>query len=51
MPDLNAVGGFAWDDGNARKNSDQHAVYQSEVEQMFLNSPPLGLLDEKHSKG
>ena len=50
MIDLNAVIGFEWDDGNARKSSDKHDVSQSEAEQVFFNSPLLMLLDEKHSK-
>jgi hypothetical protein len=47
--DLNAVVGFVWDDGNARKSSDKHDVSQSEAEQVFFNSPLLMVLDEKHS--
>lgn len=50
MIDLNAVVGFEWDAGNARKNSEKHDVSQSETEQVFFNSPLLMLLDEKHSK-
>jgi uncharacterized DUF497 family protein len=50
MIDLNAVVGFEWDGGNARKNSNKHDVSQSEAEQVFFNNPLLMLLDEKHSK-
>jgi len=36
---LHKVTGFDWDDGNARKNVDKHAVSQSEAEQLFFNQP------------
>jgi uncharacterized DUF497 family protein len=40
--------GFDWDDGNARKN-EKHSVTQSEVEQVFLNTPLLLADDPGHS--
>jgi uncharacterized protein len=49
MLDLNAVVGFDWDDGNARKN-DKHGVSMAEAEQVFFNSPLLLLEDDAHSQ-
>jgi uncharacterized DUF497 family protein len=40
---------FDWDEGNARKN-EKHGVSNSEVEQVFLNSPLLLAGDLKHSQ-
>lgn len=50
MIDWTSVVGFDWDEGNARKSADKHAVGQSEAEQIFFNQPLLMLLDEKHSR-
>lgn len=47
MPDLSAITGFDWDDGNARKN-DKHGVSQSEAEEIFFNQPLLLLDDARH---
>ena len=41
MIDLTLVEGFEWDDGNARKSLDKHAVNQAEAEQVFANEPLL----------
>jgi uncharacterized DUF497 family protein len=41
---------FEWDDGNARKSIDKHAVTQAEAEQVFFNEPLLLLVDPKHSQ-
>jgi uncharacterized protein len=48
MADLSKVMGFEWDEGNARKN-EQHGVSTAEAEQLFFNSPLLGLPDSNHS--
>ena len=40
MP-IQAFSGFDWDAGNARKN-EKHGVSQGEVEEVFLNQPPVG---------
>ena len=50
MIDLSKIIGFDWDQGNARKSKDKHAVTQAEAEQVFFNEPLLLLLDEKHGK-
>ena len=50
MIDLTLIVGFEWDEGNARKSVDKHAVLQSEAEQVFFNEPLLVLLDDKHSQ-
>jgi uncharacterized DUF497 family protein len=47
--DWKRISGFEWDDGNARKNADKHAVGQSEAEQAFFNEPLLTVPDRKHS--
>ncbi len=49
MFDLARVVGFDWDDGNARKSLDKHAVSQQEAEQVFLDPRLRVLVDEKHS--
>jgi len=41
MLDLTLVEGFEWDDGNARKSLDKHAVSQAEAEQVFALEPLL----------
>ncbi len=46
---LTNIVAFEWDDGNARKSADKHAVSQSEAEQVFVNRPLLLLDDNKHS--
>lgn len=50
MIDWNKVSGFEWDDGNARKNVDKHAVNRFESEQVFFNQPLLIVTDSKHSQ-
>jgi uncharacterized DUF497 family protein len=50
MLELNAVSGFEWDAGNARKNADMHSVSQSEAEAVFFHQPLLLLPDPRHSK-
>jgi uncharacterized protein len=50
MVNLGKIIGFDWDEGNARKSQDKHAVTQAEAEQAFFNEPLLLLLDERHSK-
>jgi len=49
MIDLNAISGFNWDDGNARKN-EKHGVSMAEAEQVFFNAPLLLLEDSAHSQ-
>lgn len=48
MIDLTNAEGFQWDDGNARKSRDKHAVSQSEAEQVFFNDL-LVVPDPRHS--
>ena len=48
MIDLSRIGGFDWNDGNARKNA-KHGVSQSEAEEVFFNQPVLLLVDAPHS--
>lgn len=43
------IDGFAWDEGNSRKNVDKHGVGQSETEQIFFNAPLLVVEDTQHS--
>src|SRR5687768_8393796 len=50
MVDLRDVEHFDWDEGNARKSEDKHAVTQGEVEEVFFNSPLVLMPDEKHSQ-
>jgi hypothetical protein len=50
MLDFDAVAGFEWDGGNARKSADKHDVSQAEAEQIFFNDPLLIAEDAKHSK-
>lgn len=47
--DWNALEGFDWDAGNARKN-DKHGVSQAEAEQVFFNRPLLTSSDPAHSE-
>ncbi len=42
--------GFDWDDGNARKNWENHRVTQAEAEEVFFSRPVLLAEDEKHSE-
>ena len=51
MLDLARVLGFDWDDGNARKSPDKHAVGQKEAEEVFFDPVLLVLDDLKHSQG
>ncbi len=51
MIDWQAIVGFDWDEGNARKSANKHQVSQAEAEQVFFNEPLLLLADMKHSKG
>jgi uncharacterized protein len=48
MLDLASIEGFDWDEGNARKSFDKHAVSQAEAEQVFV-SEPLISEDVEHS--
>jgi uncharacterized protein len=50
MIDWQAIQGFDWDDGNARKSIEKHSVGQAEAEQIFLNEPLLIASDQRHSK-
>jgi uncharacterized protein len=49
MLDVSSVIGFEWDDGNARKSVEKHAVSQAEAEQIFFNEPLIVRADDKHS--
>jgi len=40
---------FDWDEGNAEKNWEKHAVRSSECEEVFFNRPLLVLDDLVHS--
>lgn len=44
------VTGFAWNEGNSRKNAEKHGVSQSEAEAIFFNEPLLLLEDARHSQ-
>lgn len=48
MIDLDAIAGFDWDAGNARKN-EKHGVSSAEAEQVFFNVPLLLVADARHS--
>jgi uncharacterized DUF497 family protein len=48
MIDLDAITGFDWDAGNARKN-EKHGVSSAEAEQVFFNAPLLLVEDRRHS--
>jgi len=50
MLNFDAITGFEWDAGNARKNADRHGVSQAEAEQVFVNQPLLLLDDARHSQ-
>lgn len=47
--DFDRITGFDWDDGNSRKSTDKHAVYQAEAENVFFNDPLIIVEDAKHS--
>ena len=49
MPDWTRVSGFDWDEGNARKSTDEHGVSQAEAEQVFFDAPLRVAPDVKHS--
>ncbi len=49
MIDFGRIEGFDWDDGNARKSLDKHAVGQAEAEQVFADPSTLVAPDAKHS--
>lgn len=36
MIDLDSIGGFDWDDGNARKKNEKHGIGQTEAEEVFF---------------
>lgn len=44
------VGGFDWDEGNARQSGDKHGISQAEAERIFFNQPLLVLEDPEHSQ-
>jgi len=50
MIDLARIAGFDWDDGNARKSNDKHAVSQAEAEQIFVGERLVLTEDVKHSE-
>jgi uncharacterized protein len=50
MLDFDAIVGFEWDTGNARKSADKHGVSQAEAEQVFFNRPLFAASDAGHSK-
>jgi len=49
MPAVASVIGFEWNDGNARRSVEKHAVSQAEAEQIFFNEPLIARTDDKHS--
>ena len=49
MIDWARLAGFEWDDGNARKSDDKHAVSRAEAEQVFFNEPLVIVRDVRHS--
>ena len=50
MLDFDRIVGFEWDEGNARKSEEKHAVSQAEAEQVFFNEPLLIADDVLHSQ-
>lgn len=50
MLEFDALSGFDWDDGNARKSAEKHSVSQSEAEAVFFHQPLLVLADPRHSE-
>ena len=49
MIDFDAVIGFEWDSGNARKSEIKHGVTQAEAEEIFFHQPLLIGKDGKQS--
>ena len=49
MIDFDAVIGFEWDSGNARKSEIKHGVTQAEAEEIFFHQPLLIGQDGKQS--
>ncbi|HEX4157268.1 MAG TPA: BrnT family toxin [Rhizomicrobium sp.] len=49
MLSVASVIGFEWDEGNARKSAEKHAVSQAEAEQIFFNMPLIVAIDDRHS--
>lgn len=49
MIDFDAVIGFEWDSGNARKSEIKHGVTQAEAEEIFFHQPLFIGQDGKHS--
>jgi uncharacterized DUF497 family protein len=47
---LDGCAGFAWDEGNAEKNWEQHRVTPEEAEDVFFNEPLVIRSDVRHSK-
>jgi uncharacterized DUF497 family protein len=50
MLDVNALDGFAWDEGNRTKNWERHQVSTAECEEVFFHLPLLLHEDIKHSQ-
>jgi uncharacterized DUF497 family protein len=50
MIDFGRLGGFQWDEGNARKSAAKHGVSQTKTEQVFFNEPLLLVDDTRHSR-
>ena len=48
MIDFEAIVGFQWDEGNARKNG-RHGVSQGEAEEVFFDTRLLVVADMQHS--
>ncbi len=49
MVSLDKVEGFEWDEANVFKSLGKHGVAQTEIEQVFINSPLLLMDDVRHS--
>lgn len=49
MEEISRARGFEWDDANASKIWEKHAVSQAECEQIFFNEPLVVGEDVKHS--
>ena len=45
---MSGIEGFAWDNGNSRKNERKHGVTDREAEEIFFNKP---LIVTRSSKG
>lgn len=48
--DLSQITSFQWDEGNARKSEERHAVSRTEAEQVFANEPLVIAPDFQHSQ-